>query len=374
MSYRHSFGDLRTGAIIEEYLVDDMTWSRPLNDAGTANGTLNLEDPDVRDTRPRYTTAPARTFWMIEWNETPVWGGIVWTHQYTRTPSRRLKLGAAGLWSLLDHRKAVAALTYTDAPHNTADLAWSGISLGTQAKRLVQAALAHVGGELPIVLPDDAPGSSVRNYPAYNLPWIGDLLSNLTAVEDGPDLEFTIERDPARESYVRWRMRVGNPLLEQRGDYWRFDDTVPDSPVTELAVKTDGSKMGTRAWVPGEGQERDMLLGLQEDPELVDAGYPLLEVEDTTHKTTSDPLTLDAHAWDLVARRSRPTEQWDVSVAADAPDASLGQYAPGDAALLTVEGDGYIPDGEHPVRIIGLSSGSNRSDVTLELAPQTALV
>jgi hypothetical protein len=374
VTYRHSFGDLRTGRILEEYLVDDMSWSRPLNDAGTANGTLNLEDADVRTSEPRFTCAVARSFWMIEWDEVPVWGGVVWTHQYTRKPSRRLKLGAAGLWSLFDHRKAVAALAYAQAPGEAADLGWSGISLSTQAKRLVQAALAPVGGNLPIVLPADIAGDSVRNYPAYNLSWIGDLLANLTAVEDGPDVEFTIERNPARESYVRWRMRTGNPLLEQTGDYWRFDDTVPESPVTDLSVKIDGSKMGTRAWVPGEGQERDMLLGLQEDPELVDAGYPLLEVEDTTHKTTGDPLTLDAHAWDLVSRRSRPTEQWDLTVRADAPDASLGQYAPGDAALLTVEDDGFIPDGEHAVRIIGMSSGSNRSDVTLELAPQTALV
>lgn len=374
MVYRHSFGDLRTGRILEEYLVDDMSWSRPLNDAGTANGTLNLEDADVRSTRPRFTCAVARSFWMIEWDAVPVWGGVIWTHHYTRKPSRRLKLGAAGLWSLFDHRKAVAALAYTQAPAAEADLGWTGISLGTQAKRLVQSALAHVGGDLPIVLPPDVAGDSIRNYPAYNLPWIGDMLSNLTAVEDGPDLEFTIERDPARESYVRWRMRIGDPLLEQTGDYWRFDDTVPESPVTDLTVKIDGSKMGTRGWVPGEGQERDMLLALQEEPELVDAGYPLLEVEDTSHKTTSDPLTLEAHAWGLVGRRSRPTEQWDLAVRADAPDASLGQYSPGDAALLTVEDDGYIPDGEHPVRIIGMSSGSNRADVTLELAPQTALV
>lgn len=374
MTYRHSFGDLRTGAILEEYLVDSMSWSRPLNDAGTANGTLNLEDPVLRATAPRYTVAPARSFWMIEWEDTPVWGGVVWTHQYTRKPTRSLKLGASGLWSLFDHRKAVAALAYAQAPAAAADLSFTGLSLGTQAKRLVQTAVSHVGGDIPLILPDDVLGDSVRNYPAYNLSWIGDLLSNLTSVEDGPDIEFTIERNPTRQSYVQWRMRIGTPLLEQSGDYWRFDDTVPLSPITDLSVRIDGTKMGTRAWIPGEGQERDMLLGLQEDPELVTAGYPLLEVEDTTHKSTSDPSTLDAHAWDLIARRSRPTEQWDLAVLADAPDAALGQYAPGDAALITVEGDGYIPDGEHPVRIIGMSGSSSRRDVTLELAPSTALV
>lgn len=373
MVYRHSFGDLRTGQILEEYLVDDMAWDRPLNDAGTANGTLNLQDADVRASTPRLTCAPARSFWMIEWDEVPVWGGVVWTHRYSRK-ARTLKLTAAGLWSLFDHRKALAALAYAQAPGAAADLTWSGISLGTQAKRLVQAALAHTGGNLPIVLPADVAGTSIRTYPAYNLSWVGDLLTNLTEVEDGPDIEFAIERDPARESYVRWRMRVGNPLLEQSGDYWRFDDSVPESPVTDLDVSVDGSKMGSRAWVPGEGQERDMLLGLQEDDELVAAGYPLLEVEDTTHKTTSDPLTLDLHAGDLVSRRSRPTEQWSVSVDANAADARLGQYLPGDAALLTVEGDPYLDDDEYAVRIIGMKGGSSSEDVTLELAPQTGSI
>lgn len=371
MVYRHSFGDLRTGRIVEEHLLDTMTWSRPLNDAGTASGTLNLEDPAVRESNPRVTCAAARTFWMIEWDSVPVWGGIVWTHRYSRTPKRRLQLTAAGLWSLFDHRKALAALAYAHAPAATADLGWSGISLGTQAKRLVQAALQHTGGGPPIVLPEDVAGTSIRNYPAYNLSWTGDLLTNLTEVEDGPDIEFMIERDPARESCVRWRMRVGNPLLEQAGDYWRFDDTVPEGPITDLGVSLDGTKMGSRAWVPGEGQERDMLLGLQEDDDPVSGGYPLLEVEDTTHKSTSDPHTLDLHAWDLISRRSRPTERWSMSVSANAPDAQLGRYQPGDAAVVQTEGDPYIEDGEHPVRIIAMSGGSSGSDVKLELAPQS---
>lgn len=371
MVYRHSFGDLRTGQILEEYLVDGMTWARPLNDAGTAAGELNLEDADVRASNPRLTCAPARSFWMIEWDSVPVWGGIVWTHRYSRKPKRRLKITGAGFWSLLDHRKALAALTYGQAPAAAADLTFSGISLPTQAKRLVQAAMAHTGGDAPIRMPADVAGTSVRTYPSYNLSWIGDLLSNLTQVEDGPDVEFGIERVPDNEAFVRFVMRIGDPLLEQTGASWLFDDTVPEGPVVDLAVDTDGTKMGTRAWVPGEGQERDMLLGLHEEPELVTAGYPLLEVEDTTHKTTSDPITLDLHAWDLAQRRSRPVEQWSLTVAADAPDATLGQYLPGDAALVAIEGDGYIPDGEHAVRIIGMSGGSSSTDVKLELAPQT---
>ena len=372
MVYIHSVGDLRTGLITATFPLTGTSWSRPLKDAGTGSGTLDLTDPDNVALSPRYTAAPARSFWMIEWDSVPVWGGIIWSHKYTRKPSRQLTLGAAGLPSLWDHRKVLPALGYASAPLAAANTDLTALSLGTIAKRLVQQAVAAVGGNLPLVLPADVAGTGERHYNAFDLPWLGDMLTALGEVADGPDIEFVPRRVEGNSSYIEWVMRAGNPYLTQAGDPWLWDDTVPESAVTDLSVDIDASKLATRAWVPGTGSEQQMLLGLREDLTLVGAGYPLLEVEDTTHKTTLEQTTLDAHADDLIARRARPIEQWSLKVRADMPPV-LGAYAPGDAAVVAVEGDPYIDDGDHALRILGIS-GNDTAEVTLNVAATAAAV
>lgn len=371
MAWTYSVGDLRTGQISEVLPLSGVSWSRPLNDAGTVSGALDLEDPDNVALDPRTCSAPARSFVFVEHDGAPVCGGVIWTHRYTRKPSRSLQIGAAGLWSLWDHRKVLPALTYAQAPGEAADTVLPGLSLETIAKRLVQQAIAHTGGNVPLVLPADVTGTAERRVNAYELADLGHELKLLTGVLDGPDIEFVPRRVAGDESRIEWVMRVGTPL-EQAGDPWVWDDSVAESAVVDLGVDIDGSKLAARGWVPGVGTEREQLRGLHEDMTLVAAGYPLLEVEDTSHTQTAEQDTLDDHAADLVARRATPLEQWSLSVRADVEPA-LGTYQPGDTAIVQLEGDPYIPDGEHLVRILAMS-GSSDEVVRLEVAPDLAIV
>lgn len=372
MTYVHSVGDLRTGRIVDSYPLSGTQWSRQLNDAGTWTGTLDLEDPEHRQLRPRFDAAPAKSFYLVEYDELSVAGGVVWTHAYTRKPKRSVQLGGAGLWSLWDHRKVVPALTHTQVPAAAADTNLTGWSLGTIAKRLVQQAQAHVGGDLPIVFPPDVAGSAQRSYEAFGLEWLGDVLRKLTQVIAGPDLDFVPRRVEGDASRVEFVFRIGDPWLEQAGDPWFWDDSVDQPVIVDLATRIDASTLGMRAWIPGEGMDREKKFGLAEDLELVDAGYPLLEVEDTSHATTQEQSTLDSHAAELVARRSRPLEQWTVSVRADA-DPVLGTYQPGDTAVIAIDDDPYIPTGDHLVRLTGMS-GDDSDVVKLQIAPDTAIV
>lgn len=370
--YVYTVGDLRTGRITATLPLSGDKWSHPLNDAHTFSGTVDLSTRENRHLNLRFTAAAARSFWMVEWDGLPCAGGVLWTHRYKRKPSPSLQLGGAGLSSLWDHRKVLPASGFDQVPAASADTTISGVDLGTIAKRLIAQAIAHTGGNLPIVLPADVAGTAARTYESYSLKSVGEALQQLTAVEDGPDIDFMPRRVAGDESRIEWQMLIGRPYLEQTGgNPWLWDDTVEKSAVVDLGVDIDGSVLAARAWVPGVGTERSQLFGLAQSSELVNAGYPLLEVEEA-HSSTEVQATLDSTAAGLVARRSRPLEQWSLQVRADA-DPVLGTYQPGDSAIVRVEDDPYIPDGEQGVRITGISGGGS-SVVSLELAPDSAIV
>ncbi len=213
-----------------------------------------------------------------------------------------------------------------------ASLSWSGVSLGTIAKRLVATAIAHTGESLPVVLPADVAGISTRTYPGYELAWVGDRLQELTQVDGGPDVSFE-PRLTSDGLSVQWVMRTGtdtDPLLHQTGQDWIWDRGAAKGGVTSLSVSIDATGMAQRAWAIGSGTEVDLLVGEADFPDPLDAGYPLLEA-DASYTSVTDQGTLDAHALSLILYAQRPWATWALAVRADAAP-TLGTYRPGDSS------------------------------------------
>jgi hypothetical protein len=389
--YLVSFGDLRTGDLIGGPMpVTGGSFANTLNDAGSASGlTLNLADSSLKGVNVRLLTSPARRFVFIEYGPKdglmrPVFAGPIWSQSYSRA-TRKVTLSAAGLSSIFDHRKIVAALG-ADPKVAKTNVSFQHYSLAGLAVALVKQAQTYIGGELPISLPAVTPGGiHNRQWFGWELHWAGELLDSITNVKDGPDIEFRPRRQPQDPSKVEWVMRVGDegsPELHQDGPRHTWDDTVVDSGVLNLTSDSDGSQMGTRVWVPGDGIESDRIVGSMEDLDLVQAGYPMLDAEDTSRTSvtnengTSEPITkqatLDQYAAELIRSRSRPQETWTITVAADRYP-QLGTYFPGDYATIALRGDPFLPDGAHEVRIVELSGGMDHQ-VSVTMSPTEGLV
>jgi hypothetical protein len=275
----------------------------------------------------------------------------------------------------------------------------------------------HTAGSVPVVFPADESGSNVRNYPGSAMTALGQALRDLTGVQNGPEIMFTPRRTAADSRYLEWVMRIGTtaqPLLSQAGDDWVWDASVPKSSVSGINVQRDGTAMGSRAWAQGAGSDISTLFSQANDTTLTAAGFPLLEVLDSTHTDVSVQATLDTYAAGLLARSLRPVETWTVKVRRDDPP-NVAQYAVGDWVSLKVDGwtrlgtpvasvdgndvavvsdggtadspgagvlDGnllassqatttkhpYLPSGAYRSRITSIS-GDDSFDVTLQLAP-----
>jgi hypothetical protein len=369
-------GDLRTGRQTAVLPVADGSWQQVMDDGGVFSVSLALSDPDVARLNPRLVVQPARTFLCLAYNapdgvEYLIDGGPIWTHSYDAA-SRKLEVGAGGVWSYYDHRFILPVLAVGKSPAPEV-FAVGGLSLATIAQQLLILAHSHTGGSLPVVFPLAEAGSNGRTYPGFNMPTVGQALRDLTQVDGGPEIQFVPRRSPVDGRYIQWVMRAGtaaNPLLTQLGGDHVFDFSALRTDVSGLNVDIDAGAMTMRAWVQGAGTDTATLFGRADDPTLINAsGFPLLESLDANHSGDNGATvqaTLDGYAREDIRAGARPVESWTAQVTRDDPP-RLGEYGIGDwARFLLPADDPYIVDREVRGRITQ-RQGDMTPNVTLQL-------
>lgn len=364
-------GDLMTGEITIKVPTNSLTWSAAHRAEGSVGATVNLVG-EVLDRFPDivYQLSPWRCFLAAITDSGQVLqAGPILPHKYSDTTGI-LTLSALGLRGYFARRFLMPVLPGSANPAD-AEMTWSGMSLGTIAKRIVQLSMSHTGGALPIDLPADAEGINTRTYYGFELARISERLKQIEDVENGPDIAFQpyVVGDLDR---VRWQMRVGtteDPLLHQAGPDHVWDRTAPSTSIVSLDVDVDSSEMGDRAWVTGQGSDTELLMSTYQDQSLRISGYPLLEVDDV-RSSVSELTTLDSYARALLRSSGRPWQTWTMVVRAERAPV-LGTYRVGDWVRVHVGNNHpYIParDGYYRTRIIDIS-GTDGLNVTLRLAP-----
>ncbi|TFV91412.1 hypothetical protein [Blastococcus sp. CT_GayMR16] len=356
------YGDLRTGRIIDSLDVTGCSWAQVLNDAGAVD-SVTVEEHEVRAKNLRYTAPAAKTFLAVDVDGQIQEAGPIWSRGWDDSGNGLLTLGAAGLWSLFDHRKVLPVLNPAVRVQDM-NLGAAGTDLAGIAIVLLMQAMAHVGGNLPLILPAPLAGTRTEVFPGFQLLWLGEQLRQITARENGPDIRFR-PRYTADKLGIEWVMEAGTeiaPLLTQAGDDHYFDRTVPSTPVVNVITDEDATVMGQRAWVTGEGQAEGTLIATDYDGTQIDDGYPLLEVDEARSSVT-DQDTLDGHAVNLRTRSARPIERWKVIVRAEA---ARGVLAGDFARVVNRQGHAWLPDGESFMRV-ERKTGDLGGDVTLEM-------
>jgi hypothetical protein len=373
----------KTGAVNRDLPVASLKWSLPLGGPGTITVTLATDSEEVQTLELRSLTTAVRDALAVQYTSPAgtfiLECGPIWKRRY-KPENETLELEASGLRSIFERRKNVpgAQLTAFGTPM-TSEIVITNKTLGSIARELVRISIqdnAQAMGQLNIVLPADVAGTHDRTYHGYDLQWIDDQLRELSGVTNGPDIRFRPRFNASNPALVEWPMEYGteaDPLLHQAGDDWVWDTDAPDSAVVGLGLEEDATGLGCYAWVPGNGQERDMVLGEALDITLADLGWPWLEREDSTHKTNGDQADLDDYATRLQADSLYPWNQWRLTVRADLPP-YLGEYQPGDWAQITVgAGHPEIPQGTYRVRIMGME-GDESQNVEIIVAPMQGTI
>jgi hypothetical protein len=372
--YRIFFCDTKTGLVNGRVAVTSKKWTLKLNDAGSVSVDVPALAASMKKINLQSLTAEKKQCLGISYNGTILECGPIWGSAFD-AENGNLTLTGAGLWTMFDRRKNLNwAQVNAGTPAQKSKITITNKTLGSVARELVRISIQdNPAGGLNIVLPADVAGTSSYTYNGFNMSWLGDDLRKLTTDELGPDIRIIPRFNGVDPNIVEWVMTTGTPaqpLLFQSGDDFLWDGTVPNSSVVGFSSKKDGTTMADRAWVPGSGQEQNMLMSTAVTTALTAQGMPYSEV-DTAAKTTETQATLDGTARRLLQDNGSPILTFSITVRADrAP--LLGTYWPGDFATVKIpRGHPHLAPGAVRVRIMAID-GDDTENVKVTVAPLLA--
>ncbi len=101
-NYRYFAVDMVTNEVLAEIPFADVSFERALKSAGAFSGTIAIA-PDTKDLNLYENTMPGKTALYVTRNGICVWGGMIWSRDYTLV-DRKLVISAAEFTSYLQHR------------------------------------------------------------------------------------------------------------------------------------------------------------------------------------------------------------------------------------------------------------------------------
>lgn len=360
-------GDLLTGRRIQTLPVVAAEWSDTLNDSGSLSATVKLNNPDVQLLGLKSSASPGKAFLAVVDGDAVLQAGPIWWHDYDGN-NQSLTIRASGMWSYFDHRMLIPVL---DGFLPTDALADTNLTSSLQgiARALVAQAQSWTDGDVPVNLPAEVAGSNVRNYRGADLATVGQRLRELTQVEGGPDIRFA-PRFTTDRLGVEWDLLIGTPdqpLLFSAFETV-FNVGLKGSSVSDLRIKVDGSAVAGQAFATGGRASDEALVAVAAGTELSAAGFPLLELVDSSRSTITDVNTLQGFANELVLKGARPVESWTFTHDLSSAPALTG-FVTGDFAKVRVHSDLYADRGEYRMRILSRSGDVEGRKVKLTFQP-----
>lgn len=366
---RFLIGSFLTGRRIQWVPALDGDWSEVLNGAGSVSCTVSLRNRYVKTLDLPNSATEGKSFLAAVDGDTVLQAGPVWAHEFD-DDRRRLTLLAAGAWSYFDHRTILPYPT-TDPADAAADTNLTS-SLQGIARAWVAQAKAWPNGDVPVILPDEIPGSNERNEAGANLARVGERLSQITQVEGGPEIQFKPRFQENREG-VEWVMRIGTPdeprLFSPQDVIFRTN--VPEPSVSGLRVRTSGTNIASRAYASGGRSADKVLIRYAENPDLLGQGFPALDAVDASFTTVVEGDTMQEHANDLrdYGARRIVSMSFDHSIL---KRPFLYSFTEGDFARVHFTDHPYFGTGVQRMRIVGRRGSAKSKKVRIDLQPEVS--
>lgn len=373
-----ALADFRTGGpIVDLPVMKGATWGAQLNRPDELTCKIDLNDPDALALDLRSASEPNKTVMIARTDDDIIlaWGMIPDGGREWDEDAKVLTLSATGISSsyfgqciIAPSTALTAALVVPDAEgypvvNPALDTTLSGWSHGTIGKKLVAQRLAWPGAPTVFDLPADEIGTRTQTWTFASMKSIGSALEDLTKQEGGPDFAFDAQRAPDGLS-LRYVMRHGTEATPRIGTdvgVWSLGEM---SPVTGLKIKDALAAGASVAWMTAGKQAGAALVSRARNEALIAAGYPPIDVVDTSRSDVSVQATLDRYNAALIADAANTIRDLEFSVRADASP-RLGQYRPGDTVTLDV------PDGHPwhtkpiPIRITSISGNEAAKSVKI---------
>lgn len=401
-TYQYIFENLITQDYLETLPITEVTYSNGMFTSFPFEGKIAISQ-ETLDMGVREFTRPGRTALYAvrtdEGREECVWGGIVWSRSYD-TATKMLSLGAETFEAYFYARLWRRSMQYTTASHYAAarrmlhliqndyddyngvgDIgevygSWTGVTDGSfpvsglsipNGPVIPQAAAANLSitiRDAPVGIDEDDAEyllPETDGLLGYDLKTFGEALYDLATGEKIVDsimtpsglasvpidrFEYRIECswDPITETFKRELVFGYRRLGREYGDSNRYVMFDYPGSISNLRVDESAEGSATRAWMSGVGEGSDKLAEPYVNQDLIDAGWPLLEIVEADQLVTF-PSVLKARAERLGINESTPNTTLTFTVVGrEYPEFKLPPENParwdiGDWARFRVEDD-----------------------------------
>lgn len=293
--------DLLTGDFLTQLPLSGVSFSQQLNAPGQLTATIDLRDPRVRETNPLLGTVPNRTFIVVDYEGTIIWGGIVLPRKRGMSSSAsntsyEFDIQCSELWAYFQGR--VQASDYSAPPTSgiTSDMAlwqatpWDASLIGAQ---VISDALSYsdsspitngnllgglglrLNGEVPSGSKPAAPASDyiAENYPLTSAQMVDAIVSQLAQLglgvgfDFGVDLAYSAGTASSPDATINLSYPRRGRTVEQSG--FMVDLTAARS----YSFPEDGTQTGNQIWESGGSGALDVSVNVAPLSE----GYPLWE-------------------------------------------------------------------------------------------------
>jgi hypothetical protein len=380
MGVIYGVANFRDGShVIDLPVKEGATWAAMLNRPDSVSCELDMRDRAIRSldilsaTEPRVSVLFAST----EDGNVLAWGQITGPREW-KDDERTLSLTALGGWQYFNGRiiaPPAAADGVVVLPNGKVteafDTKYVDTTLGSIGTQLIEQALAWPGAPAAFVVP--APVAGDRESDTYRLvdyKSVGAALTDLTNRENGPDFAFDARRT-AGGNALEFPVRVGDPYLGQDVGTWPIGG--PASPVTGLVVTDDGSGLATHVWMQAGRTDSKVIESRVRNEQLIAAGYPPMDLVDTSRTDVTLQATLDQYALENAIAASKLRRSLKFKVRGNAEvGPKIGTYRPGDFAGLDVAaGHPYLAEGKIDLRIVGIKGDETGDTVEIECVEGT---
>jgi len=362
--------ETRGGALLGEFTPKSSSWSVKSNEAEAVDVTIDLNSADEVSRGWRNLATPWKHSIAVDIGGRVLGGPIMPAD--LDDDSATLQVKARGIRVALARRSILplAALTGPlvlpdGTPDPAMDTIISGYDLGTTGKKITQQAWLWPGWtDIPISYHDDRVGTAYRSYLAVDKDNVADALSDLSGVQNGPDIRFQMRR--AGADAFDWLYESGTEAQPRLQGPDQF--VVDIGQESGLRITTDPTRMGSLSWSTGGRSSDTTLIASLYDPFLVDAGFPMLELTSGASSTTTDPDTLQAWNVETLRTARKPWEFWSFRLSADKSPFPF-EYREGDLIDVAVSADtpvsgGFVDPGTYTRRIASIA-GDDSDSITI---------
>lgn len=353
---------IKSGQIGPRLEFESASWAIELNGVESISIKLKKSDLPV-GINLNYWLSPWWAGVVLFYNGTPIVAGPIITRPNETLDT--ISIGCGGIRSVLAKRLVTVEMSNWDSL-NKSSVYFSGMSLGTIAKRVVTQAMSKASGALPIsfALPDELATSGTtheRTYRGFNLQNINahDVLTKLSNVLNGPDIMFRPRL--IRDNLLTFEMWTGTELQPRiyQKNTMVWDTTPAMGQVVDLSTVSTGSYQTYRTYSTGAGQDEGLLIKVNTNEGPLQAGYPMLETVVNVGNSENVDLVSSYGVSNLWANKE-PLLEIQMTVRADGP-IPLGGFWPGDLSKVVTKGFLSLPDGVTDMRLLSIVGDTSDS-------------